>query len=414
MSGEAHQALARRLATFRASGDPGVVLDRRALVEVAVLRASFGWPASGPLPPDADIRPGLDAAVTAGEFLWTRSQLLPPADRVDDVLEATELLAAARAVAPRSVPRPMARTLAALTGHVRAADHGTVHDQAIDVLSAATRDGDLPAVDHAILRLSCAARAAAGDRDHPYYLSDLGTAWLNRFRITGRPRDLDNSVATHERALATPVPVPEDQAGRLANYGAALLARFEQGGDVRHLDDAIAAARLAVSLALGASEQPDDAGTAHPAPGPADERTTAIRLARLASLSRLSAALLASFEHRASEADLDEAVRMARQAAGLAPAGDAVRLRHQASLAYLLRLQAAHRTVSGAADGAGIALRATSRKIAGTRCVVARCRAVRRRSARGLPGRYGGLRCRHPPSVPLACPSWASRGRRDG
>jgi len=51
MSGDAHQALAARITTFRASGNAGVLLDDRALIEVAVLRAAMGWPPSGPLPP---------------------------------------------------------------------------------------------------------------------------------------------------------------------------------------------------------------------------------------------------------------------------------------------------------------------------------------------------------------------------
>src|SRR5580692_7842479 len=96
MSGDAREALAARITTFRATGNAGVLLDDRALIEVAVLRAAMGWPPSGPLPPGTDVRRGLDAAVTAGTFLWLRSQVLPQADRIDELLEAAELLTAAR------------------------------------------------------------------------------------------------------------------------------------------------------------------------------------------------------------------------------------------------------------------------------------------------------------------------------
>jgi hypothetical protein len=392
MSGDARDALVDRITTYRATGNAGVLLDDRALIEVAVLRAAMGWPPSGPLPPEADIRRGLDAAVTAGTFLWLRSQVLPQADRIDDLLEAAELLTAARQVAPRSVPRPVARMLATITGGTRNANHASVHDQAIDVLSAGARSGELAAVDHAIVLLAAAARAADGDRYQPYYLSDLGTAWLDRFRITGRARDLGNAVAAHERALAVPVAVPEDQAGLLANYSAALLAQFEHGGDGERLDHAIVTARMATDLARSAADPPpaapvppvppvlglagqraavpgpasERAAVPDPAdgrapvsgpfgertaavPGPASERAVAVRLAQLASLARLRSALLAAYERRGGEVDLDEAVQVAQEAASLAPAGDPAHPRYQASLAYLLSLQAMRRAGPGTA-----------------------------------------------------------------
>jgi hypothetical protein len=358
MSGDARAAVAHRITAYRATGNAGVLLDDRALIEVAALRAELGWPPSGPVPPEADIRRGLDAVVTAGTFLWLRAQVLPAADRLDDLLEATELLTAAREVAPRSVPPPVARSLAAITGRGRHFDPASVHDRAIDVLSAG--GGELSAVDHAIMLLAAAARSAAGDRYQPYYLSDLGTAWLDRFAITGRPRDLENSVSAHERALAAPVPVPEDQAGLLANYSAALLTQFEHGGDREHLDHALVTARMATDLARSA------AGPAAPAPGPAipgpaSERATAVRLAQLSSLSRLRAALLASYEQGGGEVDLDEAVQVAQEAASLTPAGDPAHPRYQASLAHLLSLQAARRgTADPGASAAGAALPASA------------------------------------------------------
>jgi hypothetical protein len=443
MSGDAQEALQDRIATYRRSGDAGVLLEDRALVEVVVLRASQGWPTSGALPPGTDLRRGLDAAVTAGVFLWLRSQELPQADRLDCLLEATELLTAVRDIAPRALPRPVARTLTSMTGQARKSDHASVHDKAIDVLSSdVARSGELSTVDYAITLLSAAIRSAAGDRRQPYYLSDLGTAWLDRFQITGRGRDLENCLDAHERALADPVPVPEDQAGLLANYSGALLAMFEHDGDGEILGHALVAARMATDLARSAahprraktvaelakryaaaparhraggsavgagseagggasagrvsgggagaggaelaaeaegSAWPDVAvagtasGPARTSPDRADpdrarpdraasgrydparsgpllavpdvgpERGGALRLAQLASLSRLRAALLASNERDDREVDLDEAVQVAREAASLAPAGDPAHLRYEASLAHLLGLQASRR-----------------------------------------------------------------------
>jgi hypothetical protein len=354
MSGDAHEALEGRIAAYRRSGDASVLLEKRALVEVVVLRAAQGWPTSGPLPPGTDVRRGLDAAATAGVFLWLRSQVLPQADRLDDLLEAADLLSAVRDVAPRAVPRPMARTLSTMTGgKAGRSDPGRVHDQAIDILGGAARSGELSTVDYAIMLLAAALRSAAGDRFAPYYLSDLGTAWLDRFRITGRGRDLENCLDAHERALAEPVGVPEDQAGLLANYSGALLATFEYDGGSEILEHAVVAARMATELARSADQPPAEAAAdsgAPAVPAPAPERPAAIRLAQLASLSRLRAALLASYGQDDSEVDLDEAVQVAREAASLAPAGDPASLRYEASLAQALRLQAARRARANATD----------------------------------------------------------------
>jgi hypothetical protein len=376
MSAHAFRALQERLASFQASGDASVLVDARALDEFAELRAAIGWPAFGSLPEDPDIRSPLNIIVLIGTFIWLRAQRLPEGDQLDARLEAAELLTAAYSVAPGAVPRRLARIISALASGTAGRSHAELHDTAVDMLAAATRSGDLAGVDDAIWLMTAAARTAAartaaGDSYRPYYLSDLGSAWLERSRITGRPRDLDNAVQAHEQALLTPVPVPEDQAGRLANYSAALLARFERGGQSRDLDRAIAAARTAETMAAAAASAPfspapaaaDDTGPlpaapawllpgparpadpAYPAaypgsgrPGlPSPEQALAIRLARVASLSRLSAALAVRFRERGARADIDEAVQVSRTAAGLIPAGDPAYPRYQAALARVLR-----------------------------------------------------------------------------
>lgn len=324
MTGEAFRAIQSRLAEFQESGNSGPLLDAIALDEIADLRQSIGWPVFGTLPDITDVRRELNSIVLAGTFLWMRAQRLPEADQLDARLEAAELLAAANAAVPGSVPRPLTRMLAALTGGARDLDHAALHDQGIEELTAAVRGANLSALDRAIWLLMSAVRAAAGDPFEAYYRSDLGTAWLDRFQVTGRIRDLDNAVTAHEHALVTAVAVPEDQAGRLSNYSAALLARFGQGEDARDLSRALAAAREAARLS-----------DAIPARG-AGEPTRAQRLARLASLGRLSAALMVSFARGGDRAELDEAVQASRQAAGLAPAGDPAHARHQALLAQAL------------------------------------------------------------------------------
>jgi hypothetical protein len=338
MTGDAFRAIQGRLAKFQESGNSALLLDAIALDEIADLRRSIGWPAFGALPDNSGIRRGLNAIVLAGTFLWMRAQRLPVPDQLDARLEATELLAAAYAVVPAAIPRPLAKMLSALTGGGRELDHAALHQHAIKELTTAARDTDLSAIDHAIWLLMSAVQAATGDPFQAYYLSDLGTAWLDRFRITGRLRDLNNSVAAHEHALATTVDVPEDQAGRLSNYSAALLARFGQREDARDLsralDTARSAVRLSGALMAGSAPDPDRSGPHQVSQAPDPSR--AARLARLASLSRLSEALLASFGQHRHRADLDEAVRTRRRAADLAPPGDPARSRQQASLAQAL------------------------------------------------------------------------------
>jgi hypothetical protein len=340
MTGDAFRSLRDRLSAFEVSGDDSLLTDPRVPDEIAELRRLIGWPAFGALPDDSGIRRRLDAIVLLGTFIWLRARGLPEVDQLDAKLEATELLAAAYSFAPDSVPRKIARPIAALVRSTRGRDHADLHDHAVDVLGMAGPAGDLVGIDEAIWLLSFALRAAAGDAYQPYYLSDLGTAWLNRYRITRRHADLDNSLAAHQQALATPVAVAEDQAGRLASYSTALLARFARDGDERDLDRAVAAARSAARLAASAAaEQARSLAGRQP---PARDQVTAVMLAQLASLERLSVTLLAAFDQRRHAADLDEAVEAATTAAALAPPGHPVHARYQAGLALALRICRAH------------------------------------------------------------------------
>lgn len=346
MTGDAFRALRDRLSAFEESGDEALLADPRVPDELAELRRSIGWPGSGALPGDPDIRRRLDEIVLLGTFTWLRAHTLPEADQLDARLEAAELLAAAYAVAPESLPRRMARVIAGPVRGARGEGHADMHDHAVDLLAAAGPENDLAGVDDAIWLMSFAARAAAGDRFLPYYLSDLGTAWLNRYRITRRDADLDHSVAAHEQALATPVPAAEDQAGRLAGYSTALLARFARDRDERDLDGAVAAARSAARLA--ATAEADQARAILARQLPAGDQVVAVRLARLASLERLSVALLAAFEQHGERADLDEAVDAAAKAARLVPPGDPSHARCQAVLAMVR--QARYQRFGEAAD----------------------------------------------------------------
>ena len=327
------EAVQGRLAAFWSSGDPRILLDPQALDEVAGLRASIGWTAFSPLPPVEVVRRELDAIVLAGVFLFTRCRESPDGYILDEMLQATELFVAAYPLAPGSVPEPMRELYADLSSSPPGIDHVAWHDEAITRLDAAQRTHDRREVDLAIDLLASAVLAARDDANQPYYLSHLGTAWLDRFRITNRLADLDNSVTAHLRALATTVPEEEDQAGHLVNYGATLLARFERAGEARDLDQAVKVGRAAVELARAAHKHhaAQRSGTRDP-----DRADRLVRLALRTSLSGLTSALLSSFDYRRKRADLDEAIRLGREAIDVVLIGDPARPGLQANLAQAL------------------------------------------------------------------------------
>ena len=251
----------------------------------------------------------------AARFLFTRCQRLPDGCVLHDMLEATELFVAAYPFAPAAVPEPLREVCAELSSRPPGVEHVAWHDEAIDLLDAARAASDPAMVDQAIGLLASAALAARADANLPYYLSHLGTAWLDRFRMTGHAADLDYAITAHQRALATHVPVKADQAGHLANYGDALLARFEHQGDTRDLDTAVTADRAAVELAQAAMKD----AAAQLTPGGDPDQGRAAEYAARTALSNLAAALAASFDCRRDRADLDEAARAAREAKRLTP-----------------------------------------------------------------------------------------------
>jgi tetratricopeptide (TPR) repeat protein len=322
------RALNRRLAALASSGDASLVLDRRAAEEVDALRTSMGWPPFGAPPPAAALRRDLDHVLLAGLVQFIRGQELPPGDRVDGWLAAMELFTAIYPVAPEAVPEPMRDMCAALAGHPPRVHHAELHNEAIDVLDAAEVSRDLESVDQGIWLVASAFLTAPSDGDRARHLSVLGTAWTQRFRITGRDADLDNAVAAHRRALALGVPDPADQAGHHANLSSALLARYEKAGRAPDLDEAVTVARAATKIAAGPRPAwPGD---------PGQDRSLAARSAARTSQSALAAALLRRYLHERAQSDLDEAVEAGRRAVGAAPPGDPARAGMQANLANLL------------------------------------------------------------------------------
>ena len=325
-------ALRERLARYMSDGDPGVILAPEAVREAAALRASVGWPAFGRPLSGAAIRRELDAVVVAGMFHYVRYQELAIADRVDALLAAMELFTAVYPFAPAAVPEAMRVMCAVLAGNPPDMNHAELHNEAIDTLDAAEVSRDRAEVDQGIWLTAAAFLAARDDRDRARHLSVLGTAWLQRFRITGRTADLDNSVTAHQRALALDSSAMADQAGHRANLSAALLTRYENTGSLADLGEAVAAARAATEIARTSTARPPAAWPRGPGPDP----VLAIRYAARTSQSGLAGALLRRYLYGRDLADLDEAIIAGREAVAAAPPGDPARPGSQANLANLL------------------------------------------------------------------------------
>ena len=328
MWGGAYEAIQARLESFESSGGSSYLLEPEAFAEIAQLRSAIGWPSFAAPPPAAVIARELDAILLAGRFAWAQCHELPGVDRLDGLLQATELFAASYPLAPNSVPPQVAGVCAAISGD-DGMDHAALHNDALDMLDEALARQDLKAVDQAIWQLAASVIAAHGDPAEPYYLSSLGTAWMDRFKITGRSADVDNAITAHQRAVAVAAPRPEDQAGRLANYGSALLARYELNGDMADLDQALTTGRVAAELARKIYSNLE-VGTGY------NSRAAPVLRALEVSLTNLGGALLASFEYRRDRRDLDEAVQLSREVVDSASSGDPARAFHRANLAHVL------------------------------------------------------------------------------
>ena len=113
MRRNAFQAIQTRLESFESSRDRLWLLKPQAFEEMPALRAQIGWPSFGPLPPAAVIQRELDTIALAGRFAWAQCHELSGPDRLDGLLEATELFRAGYPFAPESVREQAAGVCAA-------------------------------------------------------------------------------------------------------------------------------------------------------------------------------------------------------------------------------------------------------------------------------------------------------------
>ncbi|MDG6106941.1 CHAT domain-containing protein [Dactylosporangium aurantiacum] len=215
---------------------------------------------------------------------------------------------------------------------------------ALALLRSFTQEGDLRDVDEAItLGRAAVADTAPGHRLRPRLLGNIANALRARYERTRDLADLHEAIAVARQAVAATHDADARRPQRLANLSAALLRRFEVSRQRVDIDDAVDAATAAergtppdhpsrpLYLAdLGlmllrryeAYNSPPDLETSVLASVAAITATPLDHPNRPGYLSNLVPALLAVGALTGDAGHLDEAVRLAREAAA-APPGSA-------------------------------------------------------------------------------------------
>lgn len=226
-------------------------------------------------------------------WVWGRHLLRPAPGDLDETIDLTRLLVAAR---PTSDVLPELLDVLAVHLSTRYERAGAVTDLE-DALAASRRAVNKTAVDDP----AWAGRAA-----------NLALILRANYLRTEDPAHLDLAVMTAEQALKRLRPGHGDHGSVRSNLGAMLSARFSLSADQKDLDESIRLFREAV-----AHSHDDPLGRAIP-------------------LSNLANALHKRFVATGSDPDLDEAVVLARRAVDATPSHEPGLGRHLACLGNVL------------------------------------------------------------------------------
>lgn len=305
----------------------------------------------------ADLEASLTAAGQAVEAATTRPQQLPMALTARAVglrLQATQTGTPADVEAAVTAARG-----AAEAGQQDSSGDGTAAESLSNLalclllrFETTSSRGDL---DEAV-EVGRQAAVAAAALDRPRYLSNYGGYLLRRFQRLGELADLSADIDACQAAVNEVPATAADRAKYLGNLADALSARFQRKGDAEDLDRAVAAARAAVAAA---ADRPDRGSYFNAlatalmlrSPGTGEDMEEAVGYIRRAVeatptgqgrmffLSNQALVMIVRFSRAGNRADLDEAVRAAREAVGLAPPGHQFRAQvlGRLSVALLLR-----------------------------------------------------------------------------
>jgi hypothetical protein len=127
-------------------------------------------------------------------------------------------------------------------------------------------------------------------------MDNLATAIQARFELQGNPKDIDDAIELHRKALNTRAAPHPDHWRSLNNVAIALYMRYQHYGDLQDIDEAICHHREA--LKIHAFSHPD----------------------RSMSLNNLANALHIRSEQQGHSEDIEEAIKLHREALDISPA----------------------------------------------------------------------------------------------
>ena len=178
---------------------------------------------------------------------------------------------------------------------------------------------------------------SADDPDQAARLSNLAGSLEDRYNQTGNPADLDEAVDALRRAGG--LRDPHRGASHLSNLSGALQRRYMHNGNQRDLDEALATARQAVAASPGtasfrhnlasalglqyqASSEPSNLDAMIAEERRALRHDPSAGRERAAILSELGVGLRASYDLTGRVAELDESIKVQREAIEETPQTD--------------------------------------------------------------------------------------------
>ena len=212
------------------------------------------------------------------------------------------------------------------------------HDRALALLEDAWDTGSRGSLDHAVSLLTDLREQGSTEDPHrAVYLSNLGNALTTRFEQTGHSNDLDEAVRAHELAVDAGPAYGSRRAPFLSSLGGALAIRGEHVGSFDDLDKAVQACRAAVTAATAVPPPPKGLARRLFLGAVSGLRIDLTDTDQGSYLSNLGSALRLRFTLTGNIEDLDEAVRVGRQAVDATQVDDRNRATSLTSLGTSLR-----------------------------------------------------------------------------
>jgi tetratricopeptide (TPR) repeat protein len=157
-----------------------------------------------------------------------------------DLRETAQMLAPVHQTAPQTLPVLLLVTVELIAGLPSYRKPQVLNEQAVELVDEGLAAGDVALILRAINVFRDALEASPPDwPDRAGLLTNVCSAWLRTFELTGDPSAVDHAVRAGRESIAALV--PNDSARMLAvhNYGTALRSRYGRTQGTDDLDQAI-------------------------------------------------------------------------------------------------------------------------------------------------------------------------------